>query len=54
MNVVKEISKINALELAAGVTTSGGASWHDDYKDSAYVFVGNVDYKLTEGKGACM
>lgn len=27
----------------------GKASWHDEYKDSAYVFVGNVDYRLTEG-----
>lgn len=26
-----------------------GASWHDEYKDSAYVFVGGLHFDLTEG-----
>ncbi|KAJ6560267.1 hypothetical protein B0H19DRAFT_112305 [Mycena capillaripes] len=46
MNVVKEINKINQLELDLGVS---GASWHDEYKDSAYVFVGGIPFDLTEG-----
>ncbi|KAJ7771044.1 hypothetical protein DFH07DRAFT_239456 [Mycena maculata] len=46
MNVVKEINKINQLELDLGVS---GASWHDEYKDSAYVFVGGLPFDLTEG-----
>ncbi|KAG6902472.1 hypothetical protein C0995_016334 [Termitomyces sp. Mi166 len=46
MNVVKEINKINQLELDLGVS---GASWHDEYKDSAYIFVGGLHFDLTEG-----
>ncbi|KAJ7688694.1 hypothetical protein B0H17DRAFT_1012483 [Mycena rosella] len=46
MNVVKEINKINQLELDLGVS---GASWHDEYRDSAYVFVGGIPFDLTEG-----
>ncbi|KAK7062285.1 RNA-binding domain-containing protein [Favolaschia claudopus] len=46
MNVVKEINKINQLELDLGVS---GASWHDEYKDSAYIFVGGLPFDLTEG-----
>ncbi|KAI0722716.1 hypothetical protein C8Q76DRAFT_719939 [Earliella scabrosa] len=45
MNVVREINKINERELDLG--TSG--SWHDDYKDSAYIFVGGLHRDLTEG-----
>jgi RNA-binding motif X-linked protein 2 len=44
--VVREINKINELELELGVS---GASWHDEYKDSAYIFVGGLHYELTEG-----
>ncbi|TCD67513.1 hypothetical protein EIP91_012318 [Steccherinum ochraceum] len=45
MNVVREINKINERELDLGIT----GSWHDDYKDSAYVFVGGLNTELTEG-----
>ncbi|KAI0776176.1 hypothetical protein BD413DRAFT_469811, partial [Trametes elegans] len=44
-SVVKEINKINERELDLG--TKG--SWHDDYKDSAYIFVGGLHRDLTEG-----
>lgn len=30
--------------LAGGV-----ASWHRTYEDSAYIFVGNLDFRLSEG-----
>ncbi|KAJ3835043.1 hypothetical protein F5878DRAFT_629013 [Lentinula raphanica] len=46
MNVVKEINKINDAELKLGLS---GASWHDDYKDSAYIFAGGLNTELTEG-----
>lgn len=46
MNVVREISRINNVELKAGLTSG---SWHDDYKDSAYIHVSGLDYGLTEG-----
>lgn len=31
------------------LAVDGRASWHDEYRDSAYVFVGNLDKRLTEG-----
>lgn len=46
MNVVKEIQKINRKEIELGMTNG---SWHDDYKDSAYIFAGNLSYELSEG-----
>ncbi len=52
MNVVKEIQRINEKEALLGL--SGKASWHDKYKDSAYVFVGGLDYGLTEGDVICV
>ncbi|KAJ3551098.1 hypothetical protein NM688_g4937 [Phlebia brevispora] len=45
MNVVREINKINERELDLGIT----GSWHDDYKDSAYIFIGGLHSDLTEG-----
>ncbi|KAH9855065.1 hypothetical protein C2E23DRAFT_867143 [Lenzites betulinus] len=45
MNVVKEINKINERELDLDIK----GSWHDDYKDSAYIFVGGLHRDLTEG-----
>ncbi|KAJ7584358.1 hypothetical protein C8J56DRAFT_150492 [Mycena floridula] len=45
MNVVREINKINELELSLGTN----ASWHDEYKDSAYIYVGGLHFDLTEG-----
>ncbi|KAG6378973.1 hypothetical protein JVT61DRAFT_13261 [Boletus reticuloceps] len=45
MNVVREINKINERELELGTS----ASWHDEYKDSAYVFIGGLNFDLTEG-----
>ncbi|EMD40508.1 hypothetical protein CERSUDRAFT_44938, partial [Gelatoporia subvermispora B] len=44
-SIVREINKINERELDLGLT----ASWHDDYKDSAYIFVGGLNPELTEG-----
>ncbi|THG93845.1 hypothetical protein EW026_g7502 [Hermanssonia centrifuga] len=45
MNVVREINKINERELDLGIS----GSWHDDYKDSAYIFIGGLNTELTEG-----
>ncbi|KAL0070127.1 RNA-binding protein Cwf29 [Marasmius tenuissimus] len=45
MNVVKEINRINDAELQLGTS----ASWHDEYKDSARIFVGGLHNELTEG-----
>lgn len=35
-SVVKEIERLNEAELRSGT----GKSWHDVYKDSAYIFIG--------------
>ena len=42
---MKEIQRINARSLSL----PDAASWHDQYKDSAYIFVGGLDYELSEG-----
>ncbi|KAK9383996.1 uncharacterized protein V2V93DRAFT_316414, partial [Kockiozyma suomiensis] len=43
----RRIAKLNEQELAAGVSEAG--SWHNDYKDSAFIFVGSLPFNLTEG-----
>ena len=48
MNVVQEINRINERELSRGLAGSE-ASWHDKYKESAYIFVGGLDFGFTEG-----
>ena len=35
-------------ELGSG-TAGTSASWHNDYKDSAWVFIGGLSRKLSEG-----
>ncbi|KAH8552545.1 hypothetical protein BGW37DRAFT_489389 [Umbelopsis sp. PMI_123] len=52
MNVVKEIQRINQREADRGYSESG--SWHAQYKDSAYVFVGGLSYDLSEGDVICI
>lgn len=39
-------SKINAAELARG--SQDRASWHDDYKNSQYIYVGSLPYDVSE------
>lgn len=54
MNVIQEIDRINAREMAAGVfggITNG--SWHDKYRDSAWVYLGGLSYELSEGDILC-
>lgn len=58
MNRVKEIERINAkdlqLQLASDTVGNAGRwdvnkSWHAQYKDSAYVYVGGLPSELSEG-----
>ena len=44
---MREIQRINERELELGLHGSG--SWHDQYKDSAYIYVGGLHYDMTEG-----
>ena len=46
-SVIREIERINERELTRNV--SSAASWHAQYKDSAYVYVGGLPYELNEG-----
>lgn len=52
MNILTKIRLINELnekEIRAG--TKPEASWHTQYKDSAWIYAGNLPYQLTEGFG---
>lgn len=53
MNVIAEIQRINDLELEKGLTHTSG-SWHTKYKDSAWVYAGNLPNNLTEGDVLCI
>ena len=45
--------KMNEKELAAGVSGTK-SSWHTEYKDSAWIFLGGLPYEMTEGDIICM
>ena len=47
---VKNVLKLSERELSGKSKTS----WHDQYKDSAWVFVGGLPYDLTEGDIICV
>merc|ERR1719323_1839328 len=44
---------MNEKELAAGVAGTKN-SWHYEYKDSAWIFLGGLPYEMTEGDVICM
>ena len=44
----KNLKKISEKEIEMG-TSGTSSSWHNMYKDSAWIFVGGLDYDLTEG-----
>jgi RNA-binding motif X-linked protein 2 len=48
MAKAKTIQKRNEQELARGIAGTS-ASWHQDYKTSAYIFIGGLDPGITEG-----
>ena len=43
----------NDRELEMGLAGTG-QSWHNEYKDSAWIFVGGLPYDLTEGDIICV
>ncbi|KAL4220401.1 RNA-binding motif protein [Mactra antiquata] len=49
---IKNQQKLNQTELALGLT--GKKSWHDQYKDSAWIFIGGLPFDLTEGDVLCV
>ena len=48
MNSIREIEKINQEELERGIAGTP-ASWHSQFQNSPWLFVGNLDHELTEG-----
>uniref|UniRef100_A0A4X2JN50 RNA binding motif protein X-linked 2 n=2 Tax=Vombatus ursinus TaxID=29139 RepID=A0A4X2JN50_VOMUR len=49
---VKLISELNEREVELGVAEK--VSWHAEYKDSAWIFLGGLPYELTEGDIICV
>lgn len=46
MNAIRKINDINLAELENG--TSDDASWHYDYRDSPYIFIGGLPFDIQE------
>ncbi|XP_036075774.1 RNA-binding motif protein, X-linked 2-like [Rousettus aegyptiacus] len=49
---VKLVSELNEREAHTAVAST--ASWHSEYKDSAWIFVGGLPFELTEGDILCV
>nr|XP_020825456.1 RNA-binding motif protein, X-linked 2 isoform X5 [Phascolarctos cinereus] len=49
---VKLINELNEREVELGVAEK--VSWHAEYKDSAWIFLGGLPYELTEGDIICV
>ncbi|KAL7853588.1 hypothetical protein AOLI_G00204320 [Acnodon oligacanthus] len=49
---VKLINELNERESDLGIKDS--VSWHSEYKDSAWIFLGGLPYELTEGDIICV
>lgn len=49
---VKLINELNEREVQLGVAEK--VSWHSEYKDSAWIFLGGLPYELTEGDVICV
>ncbi|CCU76740.1 RNA binding domain protein [Blumeria hordei DH14] len=47
MNSIRKIRELNLRELENGI--SPNASWHVDYRDTAYIYIGGLPMELTEG-----
>ncbi|KAL8791794.1 MAG: hypothetical protein Q9195_005603 [Heterodermia aff. obscurata] len=47
MNSIQSIRTLNQRELEAGIPPS--ASWHADYRDTAYIYIGGLPFDLSEG-----
>lgn len=47
MNQIKSIERINNAELEQGIL-SPEKSWHEEYRNQAYIFVGGLNRELTE------
>ncbi|XP_005803637.1 RNA-binding motif protein, X-linked 2 [Xiphophorus maculatus] len=55
MNPLTKVKLINELnEREANLGIKEAVSWHSEYRDSAWIFVGGFPYELTEGDLICV
>ncbi|KAJ9657388.1 RNA-binding protein Cwf29 [Coniosporium apollinis] len=47
MNSIRQVQALNKRELEAVVSPE--ASWHADYRDTAYIYIGGLPFDLSEG-----
>ncbi|KAF4587144.1 U2 snRNP component IST3 [Ophiocordyceps camponoti-floridani] len=47
MNKIRAIQALNEKEIEQGVSPE--ASWHTDYRDTAFIYFGGMPYELSEG-----
>ncbi|XP_044747334.1 U2 snRNP component ist3 [Coccinella septempunctata] len=47
---MKNVTKLSERELQ----NNSKSSWHDQYRDSAWIFIGGLPYELTEGDIICI
>merc|ERR1719175_495126 len=50
---MKNLQKMNDREVEMGIAGTK-QSWHWEYKDSAWIFIGSLPYDLTEGDVICV
>ena len=50
---MRNLNKMNDRELEMGLSGTG-QSWHNEYKDSAWIFIGGLPYDLSEGDVICV
>ncbi|OWB75622.1 hypothetical protein B5S31_g5549 [[Candida] boidinii] len=46
MNHIRQVQKLNEEELKNG--TSISASWHQEYNDTSYIYIGSLPFEITE------
>ncbi|KAK5125491.1 hypothetical protein LTR85_000602 [Meristemomyces frigidus] len=47
MQSIKNVARLNDVELEKVVPPN--ASWHTDYRDTAYIYIGGLPFELSEG-----
>ncbi|KAK1080654.1 RNA-binding protein Cwf29 [Friedmanniomyces endolithicus] len=47
MQSIKQVQRLNDTELEKVVPSN--ASWHTDYRDTAYIYIGSLPFELSEG-----
>lgn len=51
---MSRVTRLNENEIKLGIAGDISKSWHNDYRDSAWVVLGSLNKKLTEGDVLCV